>query len=120
MQTILIVEPSPMISDLLQMQLTLAGYRVFSVATAEDALVALVCLDVDLVTLEVRLPDISGTAFVYLLEQCQRRTMPIVVLSTTKQEAIGEMEVEGYLRKPYRLAELMDMVHSLMPVPQLV
>ena len=115
--TILVVEHNPVVCELLDIQLRYAGYRVFVVHCAEDALVVLGSLHVDLVITAILLPDMGGAALITTMKERHLR-MPVVVISTVKNT--GELDVEAYLRKPYHLAELQERVRSLTRVPQLV
>ena len=115
--TILVVEHNPVVSELLDIQLRFAGYRVFAVYCAEDALVVLGSMHVDLVITALLLPGMGGAALIKAMKERHLR-MPVIVISVVKNT--GELDVEAYLRKPYHLAELQETVQNLTRVPQLV
>ena len=115
--TILVVEHDPVVCELLDIQLRFAGYRVFVVYCAEDALVVLGSLHIDLVITAILLPGMGGAALIATMKERHLR-MPVLVISAIKNT--GELDVEAYLRKPYHLAELQETVRNLARVPQLV
>lgn len=108
MSTILLVEDNPHIMKINAEALTLYGYEVLQAATAKACRQAMEWHPVDLVVLDIMLPDGDGVQLCRELKENYR--VPILFLS-----ALGESRdvVEGlraggddYLAKPYDLEEL--------------
>ena len=108
MSTILLVEDNPHIMKINAEALTLYGYEVLQAATAKACRQAMEWHPVDLVVLDIMLPDGDGVELCRELKENYR--VPILFLS-----ALGESRdvVEGlraggddYLAKPYDLEEL--------------
>ena len=108
MSTILLVEDNPHIMKINAEALTMYGYEILQAATARECRQALRWHPVDLVVLDIMLPDGDGVQLCRELKENYR--VPILFLS-----ALGESRdvVEGlraggddYLAKPYDLEEL--------------
>ena len=114
MSTILLVEDNPHIMKINAEALTMYGYEILQAATARECRQALRWHPVDLVVLDIMLPDGDGVELCRELKE-QYHT-PILFLS-----ALGESRdvVEGlraggddYLAKPFSMAELIARVHA--------
>ena len=92
----------------------------FEVTVASDGLIALECLEQtrpDLILLDLMLPNMDGWAFVKELEQRGlRSSLPVLVLTADiyAKSQVDSMDVEGWLVKPFHLAELLSQVRSLL------
>jgi DNA-binding response OmpR family regulator len=92
----------------------------FEVTVASDGLIALECLErtqPDLILLDLMLPNMDGWSFVRELEQRGlRASLPVLVLTADiyAKSLVDSMDVEGWLVKPFHLAELLSQVRSLL------
>ena len=116
MKTILIVEDDRPLSQGIQMALRQSGREIrlaHTLAAARDALAA---GSVDLVILDVNLPDGSGLV---LLEELRRTSdLPVLILSANDMEmdqvAGLELGADDYVTKPFSLAILRARVGNLL------
>lgn len=106
---ILVVEDEPGIVDFVERGLTGQGYAVATAADGATGLARALEPDIELVVLDLMLPELSGTEVLRTL-YAQRPSLPVIVLT-----ARGEVEdriagLDGgavdYLVKPFALAEL--------------
>ena len=114
MNTILLVEDNPHIMKINYTSLLMEGYRVLRAETAAACLHALRENDVDLIILDVMLPDGSG---VDLCTQIKRELdIPILFLSALGENAdiIAALRAGGddYLAKPYDINVLIARVEA--------
>ncbi|MCS7304521.1 MAG: sigma-54 dependent transcriptional regulator [Thermoguttaceae bacterium] len=110
---ILLVEDDPAQRRLLAELLQCLGYRVVEAGSASQA-TALVCSEpVDLILLDVRLPDQSGLELLGFLRQ-QRPQTPVVVITAYAdvRQAVSAIKqgATDYLAKPLDLDELAAVV----------
>ena len=100
---ILVVDDEPPIRRLLRTTLGAHDYRVIEAATAREALAMLRHHQVDLVLLDLGLPDVDGLD---LIAQVRRdNPVPIVVLSSRGEEpakvAALDAGADDYVTKPF-------------------
>jgi DNA-binding response OmpR family regulator len=117
---VLVVEDDANIRDLLTDVLTDEGYDVVAAANGGEALGALSTLWPDLVTLDLNLPDLTGEwVLTKLREQADARKPPVVVI-TAKLAIAPEVRnlAEAIVPKPFQLDELLDIIHSFVPLPE--
>lgn len=112
-ESILIIEDNPAISQGLQMNLQLEGYRVVCAKDGQDGLVTFERETPDLVLLDLMLPRLSG---IEVLREVRERdeSVPVLVLSARGQEADKVLALslgaDDYITKPFGLAELLARV----------
>lgn len=120
--TILVVEPQERIRALLKIGFELEDYRVLLAQDGREALTILQTLTVDLMTLEVRLPDMSGASLMSGIERVHLRRMPVMVLSSAYdgEEQARAIDAQAYFCKPFHLREVTETIARLTFLPQLV
>jgi two-component system, OmpR family, KDP operon response regulator KdpE len=110
---VLVVDDEPAILRFLRMGLTGQGYSVSTVDTGRGALDAVHAGSVDLMVLDLGLPDIDGLDIIAQVrgEGCH---IPIIVLSSRIEERSKVMALDigadDYLAKPFGIDELLARV----------
>jgi DNA-binding response OmpR family regulator len=114
---ILVVDDDPEIRKLLARYVESQGFRVLLAASCQELRDQLATHQVDLIVLDVMLPDGSG------LDACrdlraQRSTVPIILLTALKEDVdriIGlEIGADDYLGKPFNPRELIARVRAVL------
>ena len=109
---LLVVEDEDAIAEPLVEGLRNEGFEVTRVANGRDALTAPI---VDLVLLDVRLPDIDG--FQVCRELRTRSDVPIIMLTAKGEEidrVVGlELGADDYVVKPFGLRELVARIRAV-------
>jgi two-component system phosphate regulon response regulator OmpR len=116
-QRILVVDDDPEIRKLLARYIESQGFRVLLAASCRELRDKLATNAVDLIVLDVMLPDGSG------LEVCrdlraQRSSVPIILLTALKEDVdriIGlEIRADDYLGKPFNPRELIARARAVL------
>ena len=116
---ILIVEDEESLLKLESILLSSRGYEVVGVVNGKEALDYLASNRVDLVLLDIMLPEIDG------FEVCRRikenaatRNTPVVMLTAKKnpqdQQKGLAAGAAAYITKPFKSANIMELIQSLL------
>lgn len=114
---ILIVEDEPSQLEVLNYNVSAAGFRVTSSTDGEDALLKASEEKPDLILLDWMLPGLSGIELCRKFRsQSETRNIPIIMLSARGEEAdkvMGlEMGADDYVSKPYSISELIARIRA--------
>ncbi len=116
MTTVLVVEDERGIRDVLRRYLERAGFGVLTEGTGADALSTLRRASVDLVVLDLGLPDIDGEDV--LLEIRDRGAPPVLVLTARGEVADRirglELGADDYVTKPCSAREVVLRVQAIL------
>lgn len=115
MPTIMVVEDNPTNMKLVHMVLARGGYAVQEATGAEEAITAVRSDPPDLVLMDVQLPGMDGFDATALLKaDPATAAIPVVALTAFAmrgdEEKILSAGFDGYLAKPVRYHELLDLV----------
>jgi len=117
MKTILIVDDEPDVADVLAGALQDEGYRVIWASNGVEGLKCLRQGPVDLIVCDHMMPFMDGmTMCRQVRNDPEYRRRHIVIVSVMDEAAIKDefTAYQGYLRKPFRRAALLDMVAALL------
>lgn len=114
--TVLVVEDEAHLAAGLRLNLELDGYRVVNARTVREAGVQLVqSAPIDLILLDVNLPDGNGYSFCKQLRDAGQYT-PVIMLTarSAAEERVRGLDsgADDYMPKPFELAELLARVRS--------
>lgn len=113
---ILVVDDDKEILKLLSKRLEIHNFRVTQAANLAEMHAAVSSLPIDLIVLDVTLPDGSGLDACYQLRQSKNET-PIIMLSALKEEVdriVGfKLGADHYIGKPFSTQELVSIIHSV-------
>lgn len=106
---LLFVEDEPALAEIVKESLMMKGYMVSHCKTGQEAMTIYASKDVDLIILDVMLPDTTGFELAKQLRQTDAQT-PIIFL-TAKSQTIDvvtgfESGANDYVKKPFSLEEL--------------
>ena len=114
MARILVIEDEKNIARAVKDKLSHDGHQVEFRQSGPEALAFLKEAIVDLIILDVLMPDMDGFEVVDRLKADGRtRSIPIIILSVlSEDERVQSLGVEGHLTKPYKGADLLRIVHE--------
>jgi two-component system KDP operon response regulator KdpE len=108
-ETILIVEDDPQIRNFIKYALEKEGYRSHSTFNAQNALNILVSEKIDLIILDLGLPDFDGIEVIKKVREWSET--PIIVVSARDQDKEKVLALDtgadDYITKPFSAVELL-------------
>ncbi len=118
-QKILIIEDEIDIRDLLTYNLELEGLKVVGAANGEEALRVLKSEPVQLVVLDLMLPDVSGLEICrYIRRDSDLGSLPVIMLTAKGEEVdriVGfELGADDYVTKPFNIREMILRVKAVL------
>ena len=118
-KSILIVDDSETVRQVLQLALGNAGYRVIEAEDGYDALGKLSGARVDMLITDLNMPNMDGLELIKKVrEGGQHRFTPIVMLTTEssgeKKKAGREAGASGWIVKPFKPEQLLKVVKMVL------
>ena len=113
----LIVDDEADVVDVVRTTLQDEGYRVIVASNGAEGLERLGNAKPDLLICDVMMPFMDGTAMCrQVRDDPAYRHLPIILASVMDEAAINAKfsDYNGFLRKPFRLADLVDRVATLL------
>ena len=115
---ILIAEDDPIMLALLERQLTLEKYTIFSTTDGREALQSLDSFKPDLIITDILMPYTSGLDLIGIVRSDAKNKIPILVLSALDQEGTVleafSMGADDFITKPFNPQELSMRVKRLL------
>ena len=103
--------------------LTDEGYYVLSALTGKEALELLKTFKPDLITIDQKLPDMTGTKLLEEIKKIDFEIFPkIIFISAVYEkeqiEAILKQYVSNYILKPFKKNKLLEIVNNLIGIKE--
>jgi two-component system response regulator MprA len=115
MSSILVVDDEIAILDSLRVLLREEGYAVTTAVNGREALVAIDRERFDLVLLDVMMPAFGGDeTFRAIRAHLNGSGVPVVMMTAAAHRSILDPEIDAFLRKPFDLDELLDVIAQLL------
>jgi len=118
-QTILILDDSEIVLDVSRKYLEDAGYHVITASTVDELESIQNVRDVDLILLDVQMPELFGDDIGMVLRSVRGVTAPIVLFSTLEkdelQQRAREAQLDGFISKNEGLDALVALVRQFLP-----
>ncbi|MBO4619513.1 MAG: response regulator [Victivallales bacterium] len=118
-QTILLVDDEDMIWDVISDMLQQLGYRIILAGDGKEAVEIYAANPglIDLVILDMLMPNMGGRETFFLLKELDPNVKVLASSGYVSQEEIQDVMdagAAGFLRKPYRLADLARKIHEIL------
>lgn len=116
--TVLVIEDDPRSVRLMELILSSQGYEAVMAKNGQEGLDAARSRRFDVILLDLMLPEVDGFEVLRQLQaDPELADVPVIITSararpTTKEEA-AELGADFYLTKPYRKAELLKLIASV-------
>ena len=116
--TVLVVDDEPTLRSILVDVLVDEGYAVVTARDGQEALEIFARDAPDLVLMDVMMPRMDGPTAVRALRALPNgTTVPIVLASAVMSSDGLELGIDGFLRKPFELDDLLQLIGRLVDVP---
>lgn len=113
---VLLIDDEPAITRMVERGLRPHGYDVLVAASGNDPLIRYAINDVDLVLLDIGLPDRDGVAVLADIRK-QRRDLPVIMLTALDDIRIKVAALDGgaddYISKPFAFDELIARMRAV-------
>ncbi|WP_214700178.1 MULTISPECIES: response regulator transcription factor [unclassified Exiguobacterium] len=123
MQTILVVEDDLKIARLLELELKHAGYAVVVATDGRGGLERALADDIDLVLLDIMLPQMSGLEVVRRLKE-ERPLVPVLMVTARgdRYDKVSGLDLgaDDYITKPFEIEEVLARIRAFLRMRQLV
>ena len=116
--TVLIVDDDDGIRMGVAWALEYAGYDVLEAEHGQAALDQIAVNRPDLILLDLRMPGMDGVEFVRRYRELPGPHAPIVLITAAHevQDRIDQIQVQGYLAKPFGVDAVLAVVRRYLPV----
>ena len=119
MQRVLIVDDDLSVRETLEEIVTLYGYEAVTAESAKEALGILPRKRIDLVLLDLRMPDITGEKFLDFIRKQGFKT-PVVVVSAHVDKGmaqyLGKIGISGIVTKPFEVGRVIDVMNKALGI----
>jgi DNA-binding response OmpR family regulator len=116
MKTILVVDDTASVRQLLQDYLTQQGFRIVTAANGQEAIYEARRSNPDLILLDIMMPQMDG--FEFLRQYRKEKQTPVIVITAKEEETdavLGlELGADDYVIKPFRMRELVSRVRAVL------
>ncbi len=117
-KTVLTIDDSRTMRDMLMMALAEAGYRVIQAVDGVDGLETLNAEGADVVITDINMPRLDGFGFIEgMRADPANRSIPVLVLSTesdpAKKQRARDAGATGWIVKPFDPAKLVEAVRRV-------
>lgn len=111
-QTVLVVEDDRDVSQLIALQLRQEGYEVMAAERGEDALRLAHSEEIDLITLDIMLPDTTGLDVLRRLKaDPETADIPVIIVSVLQPDVDEtELGAADHITKPFALERLLTSI----------
>lgn len=113
-RTILIVEDEHDISELIAVRLRNENFEVLTTDRGEEALMIARSQPIDLITLDIKLPDINGMEVLRELKSNHKTSdIPVIIVSVLQNQVTAEAAgATSHIQKPFALDKLIETVRN--------
>ncbi len=113
---VMVVEDDPAVRELLDDVLGELDYEVVAVEDGGAALRIMRSVRIDLITLDLDLPGLSGDEFLGVIQGRERLLPPVVLITSDAPVSRGlQSKVQAVVHKPFDVDELIEVIRGLLP-----
>ena len=112
---VLVVEDDPSVRELLADVLDEVDYEVVAVPDGPAALRTMQVLHIDLITLDLDLPGLTGSELLRIIHERLQPVPPVIVITSSAPLSRElQSKVQGVMTKPFDVDDLISMIRKLL------
>lgn len=112
---VLVVEDDPSVRELLADVLDEVDYEVVAVPDGPAALRTMQVLRIDLITLDLDLPGLTGSELLRIIHERPQPVPPVIVITSSAPLSRElQSKVQGVMTKPFDVDDLISMIRKLL------
>jgi CheY-like chemotaxis protein len=112
---VLVIEDDPSVRELLADVLDEVDYEVVAVPDGHAALRTMQVLHIDLITLDLDLPGLTGSELLRLIHERPQPVPPVIVITSSAPLSRElQSKVQGVMTKPFDVDDLISMIRKLL------
>ncbi len=112
---VLVVEDDPSVRELLADVLDEVDYEVVAVPDGPAALRTMQVLHIDLITLDLDLPGLTGSELLRIIHERPHPVPPVIVITSSAPLSRElQSKVQGVMTKPFDVDDLISMIRKLL------
>jgi PAS domain S-box-containing protein len=118
-RTVLVVEDDDDIAQLIALQLRREGFEVLTTAYGEEAVSLTQTRNIDLITLDMMLPDITGMEVLHQVKaNPATASIPVIIVSVLLPEQTGDASrgAVEHITKPFAFEKLMESIRRTLGI----
>jgi two-component system, OmpR family, KDP operon response regulator KdpE len=117
---ILIIDDEVQIRRLLEITLTINGYKISEAASGKDGIIAAATHNPALILLDLGLPDEDGQSVLKKLREWYENPIIILSVRSTEEDIVKALDsgANDYLTKPFRTGELLARIRTALRASQ--
>lgn len=115
---ILIVEDEKDYRDVLAERLQTDGFEILKAENGQFALNVMKNSNVDLILLDMLMPQMDGTTFFYHLRNTLKKNTPVIILTNFSEMAYPEGAIDFVVKTNVSLDEIVEKIKKNLPVKQ--
>lgn len=113
---VLIVEDEKDYRDILEEKLQMEGFEVLKAENGQIALDLMRNTDVDLILLDMLMPQMDGTTFFYHLKNTLKKNIPVIILTNFTEMAYPQGVLDFIVKANESLDDIANKVKKNMPL----
>lgn len=115
---VLVIEDDPPVRELLADVLHEVDYEVVAAPDGSAALQVMQSLHIDLITLDLDLPGLTGSELLRIIHDREHPVPPIIVITSTAPVSRElQAKVQGVITKPFDVDDLISLIRKLLEKP---
>jgi len=115
-KTILVVDDEGDVLNTMKLVLEKYGFNVIKATNYQETLEVVNNIPIDLMLLDIMLPEVDGTAILHMTKYSsfREKPFPIIYVSALSKSKVFLKDSDGFIQKPFRNEELIKYIKKFL------